>query len=72
MTFTNTDCVEKLVNWQVTRQNYRRFVSENMRWWQVNGRVEGQVRVQVNEQMDDQVFYQINPIKYKILKEIRK
>ena len=72
MTFTNADCVEKLVNWQVTRQNYRRFVSDNMRWWQVEGQVEGQVRVQVNEQMDDQVFYQINPIKYKILKEIRK
>ena len=57
MTFTNTDCAEKDWYWG---------------WRKVAGQVKYQVSVQVSDHATDQVYEEINPIKYKISQDINK
>jgi hypothetical protein len=47
-------------------------VENDWYWHEVWGEANRQVKYQVNDQLDDQVFYQINPIKYEIDQEIDK
>jgi hypothetical protein len=61
MNFTNTKNVGKVVCKHLTRRMKAQLRCHV--WSQVS---------QVYDQLDDQVFYQINPIKYKITQEINK
>ena len=57
MTLTKTDCVGKDWYWG---------------WRKVAGQVKYQVAVQVSGHVTDQVYEEINPIKYKISQDINK
>ena len=74
MNFTNTDCVEYDICWQV--ENHVENQLDDQVSLQVWNQVDDELRLDLIEQMESQVSEQVyvhhNPIKNKIKQEIKK